>query len=160
MMGKNKNSNSGTDARAKVGTLIGKGAVFDGNITAPETLRIDGTLNGNCECKELLILGVDGQVNGDINAQNVIISGKVEGDIFVQAKLELLSTGKITGNITARSLVIDEDAFFDGRCTMTTNSTAPNSSNGTSSGKTGSDKSDNDNKAGAADENDKNKKKY
>lgn len=155
MMGKNKNSNLGTDARAKIGTLIGKGAVFDGNLTAPETLRIDGTLNGNCECKELLILGVDGQINGDITAQNVIISGKVTGDIFVQAKLELHSTGKVSGNITARSLVIDEDAFFDGRCTMTTNSTGENLI-----GKAASEKSDNDNKNSTADENDKNKKKY
>lgn len=160
MMGKNKNLNSGTDTRAKVGTLIGKGAVFDGNLSAPETLRIDGTVNGNCECKELLILGADGQINGDITAQNVIISGKVAGDIFVQAKLELLSTGKISGNITARSLVIDEDAFFDGRCTMTTNSSAAGaSSSGTSLGKPSDDKSDS-NKADSSNDNDKNKKKY
>ena len=39
-------------------------------------------------------------------------------------KLELLSTGKLSGNITARSLVIDEDAFFDGRCAMVTNHSA------------------------------------
>ena len=119
MMGKNKNA--GADARAKVGTLIGKGAVFDGNLTAPETVRVDGTLNGNCNCKELLIVGVDGKINGDIISQNVIISGRVDGDIEAKGKLELLSTGKLIGNITARSLVVDEDASFDGRCTMTTN---------------------------------------
>ena len=118
-MGKNKNA--GADARAKVGTLIGKGAVFDGNLSAPETVRVDGTLNGNCNCKELLIVGVDGKINGDIISQNVIISGRVDGDIEAKGKLELLSTGKLTGNITARSLVVDEDACFDGRCTMTTN---------------------------------------
>ena len=122
MMSKNKNKNSGADARAKVGTLIGKGAVFDGNLSAPETVRVDGTLNGNCNCKELLIVGVDGKINGDIISQNVIISGKVDGDIEAKGKLELLSTGKLVGNITARSLVVDEDASFDGRCTMTTNS--------------------------------------
>ena len=121
MMGKNKNKNSGTDARAKVGTLIGKGAVFDGNLSAPETVRIDGTVNGNCTCKEVLIVGVDGKINGDIFSQNVIISGRVDGDIEAKGKLELLSTGKLIGNITARSLVVDEDACFDGRCTMTTN---------------------------------------
>ena len=48
----------------------------------------------------------------------MIISGRVDGDITVQGKLELLSTGKIAGNITAGSLVIDEGAAFDGRCTM------------------------------------------
>lgn len=120
MISKNKNKNSAVDARAKVGTLIGKGAVFDGNLSAPETVRVDGTLNGNCTCKEVLIVGVEGKINGDITSQNVIISGKVDGDIMANGKLELLSTGKLVGNITARSLVIDEDACFDGRCTMTT----------------------------------------
>ena len=124
MMGKNKNKNSAVDARAKVSTIIGKGAVFDGNLTAPETVRVDGTVNGNCNCKEVLIVGVDGVIKGDIISQNVIISGKVEGDISAQGKLELLSTGKLHGNITAKSLVIDEDAQFDGRCTMTTSALA------------------------------------
>lgn len=120
MMKKDKSANSMTDARTKVGTLLGKGAVIEGNITAPETVRLDGTLNGNCDCKENLIIGVDGHVNGDITAQNVLISGIVEGDIFADGKIELLATGKILGNITAKSLVIDENACFDGRCSMTT----------------------------------------
>lgn len=117
MMGKNKKE---ADARAKVGTLIGPGAVFNGNLSAPDTVRIDGTVNGNCNCQGLLIVGVEGKINGDIISQNVIISGKVDGDIQANGKLELLSTGKLIGNITAKSLVVDEDACFDGRCTMTT----------------------------------------
>lgn len=159
MMGKNKNTNSGTDARTKVGTVIGKGAVFDGNLSAPESISVDGTLNGNCECKEQLILGADGQIKGDITAQNVVISGKVEGDIVVHGKLELLSTGKIAGNITARSLVIDEDACFDGRCTMTTNA-ASDSPNGNSYANSANEKSDKDGNKENSSENDKNKKKY
>lgn len=159
MMGRNKHSNSGADARTKIGTLIGKGAVFDGNVTAPETIRIDGTLNGNCDCKEQLILGTDGQIKGDITAQNVIISGKVEGDIVVNGKLELLSTGKLTGNITARSLVIDEDACFDGRCTMTTSpADGTNTTNYSTSKDEKQDK--NNNNSNNSSENEKNKKKY
>ncbi|MDE7019363.1 MAG: polymer-forming cytoskeletal protein, partial [Lachnospiraceae bacterium] len=120
MMNKNKNKNNAMELKAKIGTVIGPGAVFDGNFQTPESVRVDGTINGNCNCKELLIVGVEGKINGDITSQNVIISGKVEGDIVASGKLELLSTGKLVGNITARSLVVDEDACFDGRCTMTT----------------------------------------
>ncbi|MCI8358834.1 MAG: polymer-forming cytoskeletal protein [Lachnospiraceae bacterium] len=120
MINKNRNKNSSMDLKAKIGTVIGPGAVFDGNFETPESVRVDGTINGNCTCKELLIVGVEGKINGDIHSQNVIISGKVEGDIMASGKLELLSTGKLVGNITARSLVVDEDACFDGRCTMTT----------------------------------------
>ncbi len=118
MIGKVKTTGSVETTRTKVGTIIGQGAIFDGNLSAPETVRVDGTVNGDCSCNENLILGPDGEINGNISAQNIIISGKVVGDVSATGKLEILSTGKLTGNITARSLVIDEDAYFDGRCTM------------------------------------------
>lgn len=124
MMKSSKNANYGTDAKTKVGTLLGKGSVFDGNLSSPESTRIDGTLHGNCDCKAQLIIGTDGVIQGDITAKNVLVSGSVDGNIAAQGKVELLSTCKITGNITSKSLVVDEGAFFDGRCTMTTGSDA------------------------------------
>lgn len=124
MLGKSKNTNYNDDPRAKINTMIGEGTIFDGDLTSPETIRIDGTINGNCVCEKKLILSAEGKVAGNISAQSVIISGKVDGDITVTGKLELFSTGKIAGNITAGSLVIDEGACFDGRCTMTTSSTS------------------------------------
>ena len=120
MLGKSKNETYADDAKTKIGTMIGVGTVFDGDLSSPEAVRIDGIINGNCTCEKKLILSADGQVKGNISAQSVIISGKVDGDIVVSGKLELLSTGKIAGNITAASIVIDEGACFDGRCTMTT----------------------------------------
>lgn len=119
MLGKGKNETYTDDARTKIGTMIGVGTVFDGDLSSPEAVRIDGIINGNCSCEKKLILSAEGQVRGNITAQSVIISGKVDGDIIVSGKLELLSTGKIAGNITAASIVIDEGACFDGRCTMT-----------------------------------------
>ena len=119
-MGKNKNETYTEDARTKIGTVIGGGTIFDGDLSSPEAVRIDGIINGNCTCEKKLILSAEGQVKGNISAQSVIISGNVDGDIVVSGKLELLSTGKIAGNITAASIVIDEGACFDGRCTMTT----------------------------------------
>lgn len=127
MFGKSKEASYGTETKAKISTIIGEGAVFDGNLSAPDSMRIDGTINGNCRCEKELIIGTSGAVEGNISAQNLIISGKVHGDIFANGKLELLSTGKVIGNIAAKSLVIDENASFDGRCTMATTA-APNPS--------------------------------
>ena len=121
MLGKSKpatNTSAVETQTAKIGTIIGPGAVFKGDITAPEAIRIDGTLTGNCDCKGNLILGTEGQIKGNITAQSALISGRVDGDITVDGKMELLSTGRVVGDVSARSLVIDEDAFFDGRCTM------------------------------------------
>lgn len=120
MFGKNKNEAFVDDAKTKIGTVIGEGTTFDGDLSSPEAIRVDGIVNGNCHCKMKLILGPNGEIRGNITAQSVIISGKVDGDISVLGKLELFSTGKIAGNITASSLIIDEGAYFDGRCTMTT----------------------------------------
>lgn len=119
MLGKSKNETYTDDTRTKIGTMIGVGTVFDGDLSSPEAIRIDGIINGNCTCEKKLILSAEGQIKGNISAQSVIISGKVDGDIVVSGKLELLATGKIAGNITAASIVIDEGACFDGRCTMT-----------------------------------------
>lgn len=155
-----RNKNAGLDTRAKIGTLIGKGAVFDGNLSAPEAIRLDGTLNGNCECKDLLIVGVEGQINGDITTQNMIIAGKVEGDIIANGKLELLSTGKLTGNITARSLVVDEDACFDGRCTMTSLDGDNSKTNKNNKNTTAAASDKEDQKAAAAEPDQNNKSRY
>lgn len=124
MLGKQqrKPASTASDIQTKISTIIGPGAVFDGNLNAPETTRVDGVINGNCNCGQNLILGPEGRIKGNITAQNVIISGKVEGDVMVHGKLELYSTGKLVGNVTARSLVIDEDAYFDGRCSMAASS--------------------------------------
>lgn len=130
MMKKTNKNVTSTVAETKIGTIIGPGAVFDGNVNAPETIRIDGTLNGDCTCAGNLIVGTDGVIKGNVSARNVTLSGKVTGDIHVHEKLELFSTAKLTGNITARSLIIDEDAYFDGRCNMTT--AQPGSNSGTS----------------------------
>ncbi len=116
-----KNTSSVSEANVKVNTLVGEGTVFDGNLTAPDSIRIDGTINGNCACDATLVLGETGHVFGNITVQNIIISGEVKGDIIAKGKLEFLATGRLTGNITANTLVIDEGAYFDGKCTMTSN---------------------------------------
>ena len=123
MMGKNKNTMA-AGAKTKVSTVLGAGTVFDGNFKASDTVRVDGTVNGNCTCEQEMILGPEGLVKGNVSARNIIISGRVDGDIASLGKLEILSTGKVAGNITARSLVIDEGASFDGKCTMTSDGAA------------------------------------
>lgn len=120
MLGKTKKDTpTVTETSGKISTIIGLGAVLNGNLTAPETIRIDGTLNGDCYCEQTLILGSEGRVKGNITAHNVMISGKVDGDIISHEKLEVLSTGKVIGNVTTKSLIVDDGGCFDGKCTMT-----------------------------------------
>ena len=120
MLGKTrKDTPTAAETPGKISTIIGPGAVFNGNLYAPETIRIDGTINGNCSCDQSLILGSEGRIKGNITAQNVMISGRVDGDLIVHEKLEVLSSGKVIGNVTTKSLIVDDGGSFDGRCTMT-----------------------------------------
>lgn len=123
MMIMRKNKPSAADA--KVSTLIGKGTVFDGNLTSSDSIRIDGTVNGNCSCEATFVVGETGTVIGDITADNVVIAGQIKGDVVARGSLEFMPTGKLSGNIMANTLVIDEGAYFDGNCVMTSESQAP-----------------------------------
>ena len=47
-----------------MGTILGDGAVFEGDFKAPEAVRIDGTVNGNCTCEKELIIGEERSCEG------------------------------------------------------------------------------------------------
>ncbi len=109
------------DEAQKVVTLIGAGATCDGAFSARDTTRIDGTINGPVHIEGSLIVGQSGKVNGDVTAQNVFLAGEITGNIDCNSgKLEVSDSGKFVGDVTTKSIVIDENAIFQGRCTMTT----------------------------------------
>ncbi len=109
------------DAEAeKIVTLIGAGAVCDGPFSAKDSTRIDGTINGAVRIEGSLIVGQNGKIIGNVKAQNVFLAGEIQGNIDAAAgKVEISDTGKLTGDVTTRSIVIDENALFQGACTMT-----------------------------------------
>lgn len=102
----------------KITTIIGKGAVCNGDFCAEGSVRIDGTINGNVAVTETLILGTTGVINGDVEARAAVVGGEIIGNVKVAEKTELTSTARIIGNITTVLIVIDENAVFQGNCNM------------------------------------------
>lgn len=102
----------------KIDSIIGTDAVVEGNLTTGSITRIDGSVQGNIKSKGTLIVGSGGSVKGNIEALQVMIAGEVTGDLFVQEKIEVSSSGKVIGNIHTKSLVVDENAVFQGQCIM------------------------------------------
>lgn len=117
----NKPKQVSYDATAEqIVSIIGTGAVIDGPLTTKDSTRIDGTVNGNVTISGSLIIGQDGKINGTVSALNIFNAGEINGNASaVGGKVEISDTGKILGDITAKSLVIDENAVFQGSCTMT-----------------------------------------
>ncbi len=102
---------------AEVSTLIGEGCVFEGNLMLSTATRIDGSVKGNIKSEGMLIIGESGSVEGDIQCPEVLIYGKVTGNIEA-GKIELKRGAHLTGDIKVNALIIEEGAFYNGRCSM------------------------------------------
>ncbi|RFC54398.1 bactofilin family protein [Brumimicrobium aurantiacum] len=90
------------------------GTKITGDISANSSLRIDGEVLGNIECNGKLVLGQEGQVNGNIVATEVEIDGKVEGNINAEILLVLHETAVVVGDIFTGRIVIEDGAQIDG----------------------------------------------
>ena len=117
MLGKRTTSDLGA---VKINSIIGTDTVFEGTISTKETTRIDGIVKGEIKSEGTLVIGNSGKVVGNVHAANIVIAGSVEGDLYATGKIEVSSTSKIRGDINTKSLIIDEDALFEGKCTMNT----------------------------------------
>jgi len=100
------------------GTVIAKGTVVDGNVKTTAATRVDGQVNGDIVSEGIVIVGECGVVNGAITAAEVRIAGKVTGNVSVSGKIDIMAKGYLLGDIKTSSLNIDEDALFQGKCTM------------------------------------------
>ena len=93
------------------GTKISGKLRFDG------PARIDGTIDGEVDGKEITI-GESAVVTAQIRADSIVVCGKVKGEITATQLIEIRSTGKIIGNITAPKLIVQDGAIFEGQCSM------------------------------------------
>ncbi|MBC8180034.1 polymer-forming cytoskeletal protein [candidate division KSB1 bacterium] len=99
-------------------TLIGKGTVLEGKITVSSNVRVDGKIKGDLTTNESLVIGKQGEIEGEVTAKNTVVGGKVTGKINARGKVVLESNAIFKGEITAARLIIDDGAVFDGQCTM------------------------------------------
>jgi len=106
---------------SRVNSVIGKGTEFEGTIRTKETCRIEGVVKGNIISEGTLIVGNGGKVDGKIEAVNILIGGDAYGELYASNKIEANASGRIFGNIHTKSLIVDENAIFEGTCEMTGN---------------------------------------
>lgn len=100
-------------------TIIGKDTTFEGTITAKGSLRIDGEVDGEIFSEGDVNVSESAKLNAQLSARNVIISGIVKGNVTASDRVELSGTSRISGDIQAAKLIVDEGAVFDGKCSMT-----------------------------------------
>jgi cytoskeletal protein CcmA (bactofilin family) len=98
--------------------FMGKGVRLEGTFEASGVFRIDAEVKGNLLSSHSLILGENARVEGQIEGNHVVISGKFDGVIFAKGRVEIQAKGVVTGEIHAPCLVIEPGGIFDGQCHM------------------------------------------
>jgi cytoskeletal protein CcmA (bactofilin family) len=101
-----------------IDSLVGENIKIIGKIEGSGNLRIDGIIEGDINYKGNLSIGETGKVKGNISCTDISLAGTVEGNIKSNAKLNLLPTGKLIGDAEVSSLIVHENAFFEGSCKM------------------------------------------
>jgi excisionase family DNA binding protein len=84
----------------------------------PVNLRINGKFEGTLETRGNLTIGETATVEAHITGENIIIAGKVRGDIIAKLRLVLLPTAVMQGDIRTQKLNVVEGAVFEGTCHM------------------------------------------
>ena len=106
------------DETGGTSAFLGKGSRVSGKLTFEGTVRIEGQVEGEIAAQDALTIGEGAVVNAHITGTTVVVHGKVTGDITARKRLEIRAPGKVFGNISTPSLVIQEGVIFEGHCSM------------------------------------------
>jgi cytoskeletal protein CcmA (bactofilin family) len=105
---------SRSETRAET-TVIGENISIEGHIRGAEHLVIEGSMKGNIEMeKNDFTVGSKGRIEGEINAQNVKVSGQMIGNIKTQGKVEITKEADFMGEIKAKNISVEDGAYFKG----------------------------------------------
>lgn len=110
-------SNSISDS-GQVTAIIDQGASFEGRLTFEGTVRIGGTFKGEIYTHDTLVLNPGSHVEAQIEADVVIMSGHLQGNIFARRRVIMHPPAVFRGTVTTPSLRIDEGVVFEGASYM------------------------------------------
>ena len=94
---------------------IGKGLFIKGEITGTESLYIDGKVEGSINLPgNRVTVGRNGQVGANITAREIVVLGKVRGNVSASDRVDIRAEGALNGDVAAARISIEDGAFFKG----------------------------------------------
>lgn len=105
-------------SRQEVGTVVGLTTTIEGNIHFTGVLKVDGHVIGNLVADEpgaVLILNSEGIIEGEVRVSNMIVNGKIEGNLYINEKIELFQSARITGDVHYNLLEMEVGSEVNGR---------------------------------------------
>ena len=108
--------------RGTIPSIISEGSEFKGNIKTSGEIQIDGVLNGNVRAKQVVV-GINGNVRGNVTANFLRICGKIEGEIRAET-LEIVSSASVKGNVYKKTISIESGSKVIGNINELESTTA------------------------------------
>ena len=101
--------------RASDVATIGKSVIVRGELSGSEDLYVDGEVEGSIALRgQSLTIGPNGRVHANLEARNVIVHGRVDGNITASERVELRKSASLTGDISTARVAIEDGAYFKG----------------------------------------------
>jgi cytoskeletal protein CcmA (bactofilin family) len=102
---------------------LGSGLTVKGQISGDEDLQIEGKVEGPITLKgQRLTVGSAGEIVSDVHAREVIVYGKVRGNLFAEDRVEVKKDGSVVGNIIGGRVLIEDGAYLKGQIEIQRNS--------------------------------------
>lgn len=127
----------GTTQEGEIGTVVGANVRLVGTLKDTNDITVHGTVEGEVVSDKTVNITESAIIKGPITAQVVIIAGTVKGGIDGKSKIEILSSGRVSGSTSTTDLIIHGGAVFNGKSTMPESSEAKATSTKSSDGEEG-----------------------
>ena len=111
-------NNSYEGTRSEEPTVISKGVKIEGKLSCSGNIRLDGEVQGDISSEGVVIIGENGKVNGQINADSITIGGRVAGTVRAKDKVVLEAKANLKGDIITKIMMVEAGAVFNGNTKM------------------------------------------
>lgn len=101
-----------------VENTIGAGSRVCGELSGPGGFRIDGAVEGAIDAEGPVVIGEGGSIEGNVRGRDVVVLGRVRGDVHASGHLEIGPKGKVLGDITVQSFRMHTGGVFRGTSCM------------------------------------------
>lgn len=98
--------------------FLGSGSSFEGRVVFDEKMRIDGIFNGEILSNDTLVIGETACLQAELEVNELIVCGRIKGDIRARKRVEIRSPAIVNGNIMAPSVSIEDGVIFNGQVEM------------------------------------------
>lgn len=100
----------------KMTGFLDKDTHIKGDLSFKGSFRIDGSFKGTIDSESTLIVGENGKIEAEIKVGYIVVNGEIKGNIQAKEKVEINSTGRVIGSVTAPKLVVEEGAYLETSC--------------------------------------------